>query len=143
MIKKFGKVLFVAALIITGFWKIVAVQAVHNQPEPAQPQGGQQNDGPAFFLVSYDTKANLNQGEVQLYQNMVNLLNGYANVPQDRLNYFSALNNANGCTITGWQGYISNVQPNCNGYAVTISITPTLASNTYGQAAVVYDSDYS
>jgi hypothetical protein len=152
MIRNFGMAIVVMILVATGLWKVVVAQddqcPVQQQPDqqfdqccPVQQQVA--GSGPPFFLVTYDMEANLGDCVAQTYQNMANILNGYADVPADRTNYYSAVDNANDCEITGWQAIISNVQPNCNGYLVTLSIIPTLASNTFGQSAVIMDSDYS
>lgn len=69
-------------------------------------------------------------------------INGNAFIPNARLNHYSAVNNANGCVITTWQGIISNVQPNGNGNLVTLAYVPLLDSGTYGQCCFIVDSDY-
>jgi hypothetical protein len=86
---------------------------------------------------------NLDQATQQLYQNMVNILNGYTGVPNDRLNYYSAIVNADGYSVGVWTGGISSVQPNCNGYLVTVLVTPAFSSPDYGPVGVPVDSDYS
>jgi hypothetical protein len=101
------------------------------------------DDDPPDFWVTYDNQVIVDPNAQQLYQSMGNILTGWAGLPNDRLNYYSAVDNNNDCVINGWQGIISNVEANCNGYLVTVAVVPLLASDTYGTTAVVMDSDYS
>jgi hypothetical protein len=48
----------------------------------------------------------------------------------------------NSCTITGWTGVITGIQPNCNGYLVSVLVTPALSSDVYGASTIVVASDY-
>ena len=104
-----------------------------------QPAG----DGPHFFLVSYDETVITDPTQRQLYQSLADVLNGWQQIPNDRLNYYSAVDNQNGYAITGWQGIITTVQPNNNGYSVTVSITPTLTTDAAGSQSVPMTADYS
>lgn len=86
---------------------------------------------------------NLDQNTQQLYQSMQDSLNGSTFVPNDRTNYYSQVNNVNGFTLNGWQGIITNVQPNPNGNLVTVDVLPGLSSDDVGACAIICDSDYS
>ena len=112
---------------------------------PATGQGSQQPvyDGPAAFLVSYDTQTNLDPNTAQLYQTLASVLNGSLRVPNDRLNYYSAVNSQNDCQILGWEGIVTGVAPNANGYLVTLDVHPYLGSVTDGASAFVVSGDYS
>jgi len=66
-----------------------------------------------------------------LYQQMVTLMGGYTAVPNDRLNYFSAVLNNPDFVLERWGGLLSNVQPNpMGGYLLTVKIGPQLSSPT-------------
>jgi hypothetical protein len=102
-------------------------------PPPADPQ-------PAFSVGFNDQAVPMDQ--IQLYQNIATTLSGFNQVPNDRLTYYSAVNNNNNCTIVGWGGFITGIQPNCNGYLVSVLVTPSLSSPVYGGAAIVIGADY-
>jgi hypothetical protein len=92
--------------------------------------------------VAFDP-TNLDQNTQQLYQSMQNSLNGSTFVPNDRTNYYSAVINVNGFVLNDWGGIITNVQPNANGFLVTVDVVPSLSSDTVGPNAIICDSDYS
>lgn len=145
---KLGRIAVVAIVVIGGtacFWRL-ALARVGQQPSRYGPQIGQEfipPDGPTAFLVSINGTANLDPNTKQLHQSMATALNGYAVVPNNRLTYWSAVNNANAFVVMGWQGMITDVQANGNGNLVTVMVSPSLASDTYGQACVILNSDYS
>jgi hypothetical protein len=94
------------------------------------------------LLVTYDEETVVDPNLRQLHQNMANTLNRFAGVPDARRNYYSAVDNANDCVISGWRGIISDVQPNGHGNLVTLDVNPTLISGTYGASPVIFNSDY-
>jgi hypothetical protein len=104
--------------------------------------GDRPDDGPPGFLVDYDREAKLAENTARIYQPIVRALNGCAQVPGARLNYYSAVNNHNGLVITGWQAIIVNAQANGQGYVVTLDVNPTLAGDGFGPMCVPWDSDY-
>lgn len=143
MFSKFSATLMTSGMFMLGLWSAVAAQEALCPIMVMPVQQPLADSGPQFFRVAYDASVGLDPATDQTYQKLVGVLNGYATVPATRTVYYSAINNANDCTITGWQAIITNVTPNCNGYAVTLSIIPTLASNTFGQSALIVDSNYS
>ena len=86
--------------------------------------------------------SNLDANAQQLYQAMQNTMNGYAIMPADRTTYYSAVNNVNGYVVNGWQGIITNVQPNAQGNLVSIDMIPGLSSDT-AACGMIVDTDYS
>ncbi len=92
--------------------------------------------------VSVDSTG-MDQYTQQLYQSMQNILNGYTGLPADRLNYYAAVNDANGWVIVGWGGFITNVQPNGSNFVVTLTVRPTLSSDTQGACGAILNADYS
>jgi hypothetical protein len=97
---------------------------------------------PALPLRVSFNPDNLDANTQQLYQSMSDALDGFADVPNDRSNYYSAVNNVNGFVVLGWGGCITNVQPNGNGNLVTIAVTPPLAADGVGALALIIDSEY-
>lgn len=100
------------------------------------------DDDPGPFLVSYNERIITDPDARLIAQNLANTLNGYNVIPNDRLAYYAAVNNNNGCEISAWQGSITDFQANANGYLVTMSVLPTLSSEEYGPATLVLNSDY-
>ncbi len=86
---------------------------------------------------------NLNQNQQNLYEEMALVLSSYTTVPQDRLDYYSAVNSPPGSVINGWSGVLTNVQAEAGGsYLVTVLVSPYLSTATYGAVTSV-DTDYS
>ncbi len=91
--------------------------------------------------VMFDS-SNLDQTTRQLYQAMQDALDGYAVTIDARTAYYSAVDNVNGYTVNGWQGIITDVEQNANGYLVSIDVVPGLSAD-WTACAVIVDSDYS
>ena len=94
------------------------------------------------LYVSYDPTG-LDPATDQLYQNIENTLQGDSGYPNNRATFFSGYNADNGFTMRGWGAYITAVEPNGNGYLVTLSITPGLSSTTIGTICLIADLNYS
>lgn len=97
---------------------------------------------PDFPLGLTFDPTNLDAYTQQLYQTMQNIINSYAISPNDRIIYYSAVDNVNGYMVNGWQGIITNVQQNANGYLASIDVLPDLSSDS-AASAIIVDSDYS
>jgi hypothetical protein len=86
---------------------------------------------PAVWAVNVYSELNLGMDDQQLYQSMASVLTGVVIVPNDRLNYWSAVNNPPNSSISSWYGSVTVVTPDGNGgYLVTVAASPnvTLAS---------------
>jgi len=92
--------------------------------------------------VMFDA-SNLDANTQQLYQSMQNSIDGFAITPADRASYYSAVNNVNGYTVNSWQGIITNVQQNANGYLVSVDVLPGLSEDNGSACAITANSDYS
>jgi len=122
----------------------VAVRAKGDVPEPkltGAPVGRMHlgiiardfgDPPPDPFEVIVDPDLNLDPNTQALYQQMAATLDGYAAVPQDRLNFYSALNN-----IAAWGGVVEDVQPNGGGYLVTVNVNAVLSPGDNGLVSFV------
>ncbi len=90
------------------------------------------------FPVSVDSGLTLDQTTQALYQQMATTLTGYATVPNDRTNYFSALNNNADFQFGWWAGTIENVQTINGGHVVTVGVYPVFTN----RATVLVPNDY-
>jgi hypothetical protein len=75
-----------------------------------------------------------------LHEQLAKQLSGVG-VPDDRLNFYSALIGAPGYRITGWTGVLDEADPIPGGYLVTVRVGPSLESDELGNATIV-DSEY-
>ncbi len=133
----FGKfVAFATALIAVGTLAMSYFPASYRVAKASLQQPG------LPLSLMFDSSI-LDANAQQLYQSMQDVINGYAITPADRTTYYSAVNNANGHVVNGWQGIITNVQQNANGYLVSIDVIPSLSSDTGSACEIVFDSDYS
>jgi hypothetical protein len=71
-----------------------------------------------------------------LYEQLAKQLSGVG-VPDDRLNFYSALIGAPGYRIKGWAGVIDAAAPIPGGYLVTVRVSPSVDSDRFGPATVV------
>jgi len=96
------------------------------------------------WSVRVDWTLNLNNQQEALYQQMTTLLSNNTTIPQDRLNYYSAVNNPPTYVISGWGGVLTNVQQQGNGtYLLTVSVCPFFsAAALFGSSTEVF-TDYS
>ena len=86
--------------------------------------------GSPTWQVSVDWGLTLDDDTQQLYQQMADLLTTVTDIPADRLNYYSAVNNAE-WVIGGWNGMVDNVQPAAGGgYLITVSAVPYFPDRT-------------
>ena len=97
-------------------------------------------DDPPFFNAIVNPNLNLDANTFALYQQMATTLSAVTDVPNDRLNYYSAVNQPPVYQILGWEGMVSTVQANNGGYLVGVSVVPYLSAE--GGAGVVSNSDY-
>lgn len=101
-------------------------------PAAAQPQ--------PFWRVSVSWGLQLDANTQALYQHMADLLSGVTAVPNDRLNYYSAVNRPPDWVIGGWTGMVTDVQPSVGGgHVVTVTANPVFPDWT----SVTIFSDYS
>jgi hypothetical protein len=97
----------------------------------------------ATLSLSVDPQLQLDAPTQQLYQQMSNAINGNAFVPNDRLTYYSSVNDQNSYTINGWAGFVENVQDDGNGgYLVSIRVSPQLDSTDFDLNSIVCDFNY-
>jgi hypothetical protein len=102
-----------------------------------------EDDQPPAFCVVVDPTLNLTPDQQALYQQMATDLQDVAAIPNDRLNYYSAVNNPPNYVIRGWGGTVQNVQPDCcGGYLVTVFVKPHLSTTAYGNSTIILTSDY-
>lgn len=95
------------------------------------------------WSVSVDFTLNLDPQSQALYQQMATAISAYIGVPNDRLNYYSAVNNPPNWVIGGWGGLVHDVEPDGNGgYVVTVLVNPDLSATPYG-TGVTISTDYS
>lgn len=78
------------------------------------------------FPVDVDPALTLDQATQAQYQQLANQLSGYATVPNDRLNFYSAFVNSPDFTVVGWQGILEDVGSDPSGSVVTLSVIPAL-----------------
>jgi hypothetical protein len=95
--------------------------------------------GAQVFPVYIDSEMNLDPTTQALYQQMATTLTGYAVVPNDRTNYFSALNNNPDFQFNYWTGVVLNVQAVAGGNLVTVGVDPVFTN----RASVLTPCDYS
>jgi hypothetical protein len=100
------------------------------------------DDGLPPFNVLVDPTLTLTPAQLAIYQQLATDISGFATIPNDRLNYYSAINSPPDSTIGGWNGLIQNVQANDCGYVVTVFVTPNLSTTDFGGATVICVSDY-
>jgi len=95
---------------------------------------------PPVPWVSVDWSLTLNASDQALYQRMATLLSGVTAVPNDRLNYYSAVIN----DIGSWGGLVSIVQSDNNGgYVVTVPVSGCVLSGHLGGSSMTLFTDYS
>ena len=82
--------------------------------------------------VAVNPTLQLDQFTQANYQQMAATLDGSSFVPDDRNTYYSAYVNTNTETIHGWAANVENVEPNCNGALVTITVVPMMSSSNAG-----------
>lgn len=93
--------------------------------------------------VEADWSLELNESDQALYDQVAATLTGVSDIPNDRTNYYSAVNNTPGYTINGWTGLVNSVTPDGNGgYNVTVSVDPKLSTTQFGLYTDM-ESDYS
>jgi hypothetical protein len=113
---------------------------------PAPKKGGSvllANAAQSSWPVSVYSALNLTEGQQALYNDMALAVSGYTTVPQDRLNYYSAVNSPPNYVINGWGGIITNVAAQDGGtYLVTVAVFPYLSTAALGASTMV-GSDYS
>lgn len=129
---KTRRLLAIAACLIAALAALKGVHAQIGQPP---------NDGPPAFLVVGDPDAPA--GSQATFDAMAATLNGSPAIPADRINFFAAVINPPNSVITGWQGVVTGVQPNGTGNQVTVLVSPTLTTDTYGPATIITSSQYS
>jgi hypothetical protein len=109
-------------------------------PAPPRVTGAPLQQPGLPLNMSFDP-SNLDANTQQLYQSMQDAINGYAITPANRTTYFSAVYNSNGFVANGWAGTITNVQPNGNGYLVSVDVIPCMSCE-WAACAIIVDSDY-
>ena len=120
--------------------KAVPKHAVRGGAVAAQPPVMAAAADTPFWNVTVLWSLNLDGPTQALYQQMANLLSGVNAVPNDRLNYYSAVNDPPTWVIQSWSGMVSNVVANPDGsYQVTVTANPLFA----GQSSLSLLSDYS
>ena len=121
-----------------------ALNDVKAKKAPAQgARGGKLvalDQQPPFWDVGVDWGLQLDAETQALYQQMANLFSTVNAVPNDRLNYYSAVNDPPNWTIQNWTGLVTGVAANGDGtYQVTVTANPCFAQST----TLVILSDYS
>lgn len=106
------------------------------------PMAASAVDPTPIFSVVVDPSLNLDPDTMAIYQQMAAQLNDYPAIPNDRTNYYSAVNSPPDYIIAYWEGIVRNVQANGGGYQVTVSVIPNLSSTDYGPATTIPSSDY-
>lgn len=118
-----------------------ASRGLARSPGPPRPKHKHFNAGPAAYHplavrddalpprpvwdVGVDWSLQLDPDTQALYQRMADLLSGVTTVPNDRLNYYSAVNKPPDWVIERWSGLVTNVQPAAGGgYTVTVTANP-------------------
>lgn len=124
-----------AALAIAGLYAIV-------HPSTLRRAAAAHLQQPGLPLTVMFDPTDLDANTQQLYQTMQDSISGYAVTPNVRTAYYTTVNNANGYVVNDWCGLITNVQPNANGYLVSVDVVPSLSGNTVA-CGVIVDSDYS
>jgi hypothetical protein len=93
-------------------------------PPPRQRMPlGAMNVEPAFPVTVSHTLDLADDGKA-LYEQMAKQLTGLAAVPDDRLNFYSAVLQA--YRIRGWMGMVDHVEPIPGGYLVTVLVGPDI-----------------
>ena len=153
-LKRIAPVAVTLAAVVGGLW-VRAQAQIGQRPLPGvrlqrksdlMPQGARARmmraivsgrvDGdppPDPFPVAIDPTLNLDPDTQALYQQMATALDGYAAVPNDRLNFYSAINNPPNSAVTCWGGFVEDVQPAAGGgYQVTVAVTASTATSDLG-----------
>ena len=94
--------------------------------------------GDPVFPVYVDSYLTLDQATLALHQQMATALSGYATVPADRTNYFSALNNNPAFDFGYWAACIDTVQAVQGGTVVTVAVYPVFSN----RASILTPNDY-
>jgi len=126
-----------------------AAQVANGQPLPIRKSSLPRPYLGARFLAAAQTPPrpwvtvllglNLDANTQTLYQQMATLLSGVTAVPNDRVNYDSAVIN----DIANWQASLSNVQSDgSGGHAVTLRVGPVIAEGKWFGSSGTMASDY-
>lgn len=93
------------------------------QAEPASTR--------AYWDVSVDWSLKLDAPTKELYERMATILSTVTTVPNDRLTYYSAINQPPAWVIERWIGMVKDVQAQVDGsYLVTAAAIPCMAKNS-------------
>ncbi len=81
-----------------------------------------------WLKVSHNPQAALDAKTLVLHKRLASIIDGWDEIPEARVHYFSGVGNIPSGTVNGWQGTIIHVEPSDGGYLVTMRIMPSIIS---------------
>jgi hypothetical protein len=94
--------------------------------EPRLNAWNQHPDVP-IFPVSVDPTLDLDPSTLARFQKLADQLTGHADVPNARLDFYSAFVESREFKVTGWQGILMDAEPNPGGTIVKLGVMPAFA----------------